>query len=182
MLTLLTGGARSGKSSAAVRLAANAGGPVVFVATAEAGDEEMRERISRHRSARPADWRTIEAPRDIGSALDATVDDAIVIIDCLALWLTNVLDLSDREVLELAEALGADLAARLAPTIVVTNEVGSGIVPDNALARRFRDLLGSVNQIVNDVADQAFLCVAGSALPLTRLDDVALGPNSRPVA
>ena len=155
---------------------------MVFVATAEAGDDEMRERISRHRSARPADWTTIEAPRDIGTALDAAVDDAIVIIDCLALWLTNLLDLSDRKVLELAETLGADLAARAAPTIVVTNEVGSGIVPDNALARRFRDLLGSVNQTMNDVADQAFLCAAGGVLPLGRLGDVSVCASSHTVA
>ncbi|MEQ8842574.1 MAG: bifunctional adenosylcobinamide kinase/adenosylcobinamide-phosphate guanylyltransferase [Acidimicrobiales bacterium] len=169
MLTLLTGGARSGKSSAAVRLATVSGRAVVYVATAEAGDDEMADRISRHQADRPSEWTTIDAPRALAEAVRTVDTQAAVIVDCLALWVTNLLDLADEEIHERAAALAGALRERQADTIVVTNEVGDGIVPDNAVARRFRDVLGTVNQQVRSVSDQAYLCVAGGVIPITDL-------------
>ncbi len=170
MLTLLTGGARSGKSSTAVRVATKTGGPVVYVATAEPGDEEMRSRIARHQAERPAAWTTIEAPRELVAVVGSIDPGSVVIVDCLALWITNLLDHPDDTILDLADELGSALAARTGDTIVVTNEVGGGVVPDNALARRFRDLLGSVNQRVRGASDRAYLCVAGGVVEIADLD------------
>ena len=172
MLTLLTGGARSGKSSTAVRLAEATARPVVFVATAEAGDVEMEDRIARHRAQRSRDWTTIEAPRELAAAVRSAAPDAVVIVDCLGLWVTNLLDLDDEVIVGLAGDLSSSLAARPGDTIVVTNEVGDGIVPDNAMARRFRDLLGTVNQRVRRESDRAFLCVAGGVVEICDLADV----------
>lgn len=168
MLTLLTGGARSGKSRTAVRMAAATGRPVHYVATAEPLDEEMAERIERHRAERPSGWTVHEEPIRVGSVVDGIDTDAVLIVDCLALWVTNQLGRDDGAIVADADALGAGLAARRGPTIVVTNEVGSGIVPAVEISRRFRDVLGSVNQCLAAHADQAYLCVAGRVL---RLDD-----------
>ena len=169
MLTLLTGGARSGKSTAAVQLATSSDATVVYLATAQAGDAEMTDRIARHRADRPATWTTLESPRELAAALASTSAEATVIVDCLALWVTNLLDESDDEILARAGDVADLAAARPGTTIVVTNEVGSGIVPDNPLARRFRDVLGSVNQRFAAVADRSFLCVSGGLLALTPL-------------
>ncbi len=170
MLVFVTGGARSGKSAAAVEAARNSGRPVTFVATATAGDDEMADRIARHRAERPTDWATIEAAIDLGSALVGADPAACVLVDCLSLWVSNLLmaddDLSvaslDRAVDDVLRAC----RARSGPTIVVSNEVGSGIVPDNQLARAYRDLLGRANQRVAREADAAYLTVAGRLLPL----------------
>ena len=169
-LTVLTGGARSGKSAAAVAVAEAAGAPVTFIATAEPGDEEMAERIARHRSQRPSHWVTIEAPHDLIGAVQ-TVDAAdTVIVDCMALWVTNrMLEepcKSDTDISAEAALLARDLAARPGQALVVTNEVGSGVVPPTPLGRDFRDLLGAVNQAIVRAADQAYLLVAGRLLPL----------------
>jgi len=169
MLTLLTGGARSGKSSTAVRLASESAADVAFVATAEAGDDEMAQRIAHHRTERPADWVTIEAPVEVAVAVSGVGTDDTVIVDCLALWVTNLLDRTDEEIEAAAADLAAVLGARRGDTIVVTNEVGSGIVPDNALARRFRDVLGTVNRCVAEASDRAFLCVAGGVVEIQRV-------------
>jgi adenosylcobinamide kinase/adenosylcobinamide-phosphate guanylyltransferase len=179
-LTLLLGGARSGKSALAVRLAAGFDGPVAVVVTGEARDAEMAERIRRHRAGRPGHWRTVEAPRELEAALVAVPEAAFVVVDCLTLWVSNLLEqgLADDRVEELARAAAAVAAARAAPTVAVSNEVGSGIVPATPLARRYRDLLGQVNAVWAGAADQALLLVAGRAVPL--LDPLTvLGADTR---
>ncbi len=166
-LCLLLGGARSGKSALAVRWGRAFDGPVTFIATGQARDDEMRWRIDRHRADRPAAWATIEEPSDVAAAVARTDADALVIVDCLTLWLANVIDhLDDGAVLAAADALGMTAAGRSAPTVIVSNEVGMGIVPIDRATRRYRDLLGGVNATVADHAAQALLLVAGRVLPL----------------
>jgi adenosyl cobinamide kinase/adenosyl cobinamide phosphate guanylyltransferase len=174
-LTVLLGGARSGKSSLAVQLAAGRPAPVVLVVTAEAGDAEMEERIARHRAERPAGWATVEAPVDLAAALAAADPDATVILDCLTLWLSNLRERSEPEILDAARRAAGVAAARPGLTIVVTNEVGSGIVPFDPEVRRWRDLLGTVNAIWVEAADRAALVVAGRALPLLPAEAVLGG-------
>ena len=173
-LTLLLGGARSGKSALAGRLAAGFHGPVTVVATGQARDAEMAERIERHRAERPPSWRTVEAPIELEAALTASPDGGFLIVDCLTLWVSNLMEqgLADRQVEERARAAAAVAAARSGPTVAVSNEVGAGIVPAGALARRYRDLLGQVNAIWAAAADQALLLIAGRAVPL--LDPLAV--------
>lgn len=166
MLTVLVGGARSGKSGLAVDLAGRSGCPVVFVATATPGDEEMADRIARHRAERPEDWTTVEEPLDLVTAFDRADDDACVVVDCLSLWTMNAIDRSDDEVLALVGEQVARARRRTGPTIVVGNEVGSGIVPGDPATRRYRDLLGRVNAAWARAADRAFLVVAGRVVPL----------------
>jgi adenosylcobinamide kinase/adenosylcobinamide-phosphate guanylyltransferase len=157
-LVVYVGGARSGKSRLAVERARDTGAPVVFIATGEAGDDEMAERIERHRAERPVGWQTVEEPLELGRALRDAPADATVLIDCLSLWVANGGG-GD-------EALHAAVA-REALTIAVTNEVGMGIVPDNALARGYRDDLGRVNAAWAAAADEAYFVVAGRTLRLT---------------
>lgn len=165
-LVLLLGGARSGKSALAVRWGRAHDGPVTFVATAEPGDDEMRRRITRHRADRPGTWDTVEEPHHIAGALRAADPRALVIVDCLTLWLANVLDRSDADVLAAAGDFAAAARTRQAPTVVISNEVGWGIVPADPGTRRYRDLLGEVNTLVADGAARTLLLVAGRALPL----------------
>ena len=168
-LTLLLGGARSGKSALAVRLAATSAPRqrVVFIATAEAGDAEMADRIARHRAERPAGWTTVEAPTDADGALRAADPRAFVVIDCLTLWVANLAAQQGcDEVLERARDTAALAARRPGPTVAVSNEVGSGLVPFDPALRAWRDLLGSVNRIWADAAERAALVVAGRALVL----------------
>jgi adenosylcobinamide kinase / adenosylcobinamide-phosphate guanylyltransferase len=168
-LTVLLGGARSGKSALAQRLAGRWDGPVTVVATGQARDAEMAERIARHRAARPAGWETVEEPLELAAALAACGPDTLVVVDCLTLWVSNLLEqgLTDAEVGARAGAAAAVAAGRTAPTVAVSNEVGSGIVPAEPLARRYRDLLGQVNAVWAAAADRALLLVAGRGLPLT---------------
>jgi adenosyl cobinamide kinase/adenosyl cobinamide phosphate guanylyltransferase len=172
-LVLLTGGARSGKSEAAVKLAAAAVGPVVVIATAERGDAEMTQRIELHRRERPSGWTVVEEPLRLAEAIAAVPDGACAIVDCLTVWTANALqELDASAVVESATAAAARAGARPGLTIAVTNEVGLGIVPDNALAREYRDLLGRVNAIFSQAAEQALLLVAGRALALQTLESV----------
>ena len=167
-LTLLTGGARSGKSSLAARLGAAWSGGVTFVATAEALDEEMSQRIARHRASRTASWTTVEEPVEIEAALTAAPSGDLMILDCLTLWVSNLFMRGcDGATIE-DRARGAAFAgsARTAPTLVVTNEVGSGIVPADPSTRAYRDTLGTVNMIFARAARRAFVVVAGRAVPL----------------
>jgi adenosyl cobinamide kinase/adenosyl cobinamide phosphate guanylyltransferase len=173
---VLLGGARSGKSALAVDWGCAHDGPVTFVATGEAGDDEMAARIRRHREGRPSGWTTVEAPIDPTPAVTGAPGDALVIVDCLTLWVANAFgDLDDAAVLARADALGAAAAARPAPTVVVTNEVGTGIVPADPATRRYRDLLGGVNTAVVAHAAAAWLLVAGRALALHAQPDAPHG-------
>lgn len=163
MLTLILGGARSGKSTRALALAT---GRVLFVATAEALDDEMVARIATHRAERPVHWDTLEEPRDIAGALRARGDQYdTVVIDCLTLWVANVMELGGTPA-EWVEPVIAAYRAGRANWVVISNEVGLGIVPDNSLARRYRDALGAVNQLVAAAADRVTLLVAGLAVEL----------------
>ncbi len=181
MLIALTGGARSGKSTAAIAMATSSETPVTFIATAEARDAEMAERIDRHRAERPAGWRTIEAPRDLVGAAGEAAPAETVVIDCLSMWAanrmlegTNADESVDAACVSEITAETRELVARLrgrdGTSIVVTNEVGSGVVPATSLGRAYRDLLGSVNQIVIGAADRACLVVAGRLLELAEPD------------
>lgn len=167
-LVLLLGGARSGKSALAVELARRSDRDVVFVATAEAGDDEMRVRIARHRAERPEHWKTVETPTDVGGALEAAAVDDCLVIDCLSLWVANLLEsgASAAEIEACAAANATAAAARAGPTIAVTNEVGLGIVPPTPLGRCYRDLMGRVNTVWARAADDALFVVAGRVLPL----------------
>jgi len=175
-LVLLTGGARSGKSALALRLASEQGAPVVFLATAQARDEEMEARIARHRDERHGFWRTIEEPLRLREAIEEADGGHCLIVDCLTLWTANALERFGAEDAEVrAAAAAASAAARTGATIVVTNEVGLGLVPDSPLGRSYRDLLGRVNAIWAEAADRAFLLVAGRALALESTDSLAEG-------
>ncbi len=167
-LTVLLGGARSGKSALAVRRADALGTPVVFVATAEALDDEMTARVQRHRAERPAGWSTIEAPVDLAAALRQVPADACAVVDCLSLWVANLVQLGrDEDDLVGPAREAAELAAgRPGPTIAVSNEVGMGVVPEYELGRRYRDALGRVNAIWAEQAAEAHLVVAGRSLAL----------------
>jgi adenosyl cobinamide kinase/adenosyl cobinamide phosphate guanylyltransferase len=154
-LTFVLGGARSGKSAHAEGLIAALPAPWRYIATAQAFDDEMRARIAEHRARRDERWRTVEAPLDLPAALD-TPDP--VLVDCLTLWLTNLM-LADRRP-NWPALLGA-IDARRAPTVIVSNEVGLGIVPDNALARAFRDEAGRLHQLLAARADRVVFMVAG---------------------
>jgi adenosyl cobinamide kinase/adenosyl cobinamide phosphate guanylyltransferase len=160
-LVVFVGGARSGKSRLALERAV---APVVFIATGEALDDEMAERIERHRGERPAEWQTVEEPVELERALAEVPAGATAIVDCLSLWVANVFEAQPVE--ELAVRAARTAGEREGLTIAVTNEVGLGIVPDNALARTYRDALGRVNAIWAGAADEAYLVVAGRTLRL----------------
>jgi adenosyl cobinamide kinase/adenosyl cobinamide phosphate guanylyltransferase len=167
-LVLLVGGARSGKSRLAVRLAAETAAPVVFVATGEAGDEEMADRIARHRAERPAGWTTVETPTGLREAIEAAPAGATVVVDCLSFWVANVFEGRPASEVE-DEAREAAALAAGRTTIAVTNEVGLGVVPATPLGRAYRDALGRVNAIWAEAADEAYLVVAGRVLRLAEL-------------
>lgn len=162
-LSLVVGGARSGKSALAERLVRAAGQPLTYIATAEAWDDEMAARIARHRDDRGAGWTTVEAPRDLAGALKAAA--GAVLVDCATLWLTNVM-LGGSDVGAEVAGLLAALAAHPGPVVVVSNEVGWGIVPENALARAFRDEQGRLNQRIAGAADLVLGVMAGLPMVL----------------
>lgn len=182
MLTVLTGGARSGKSRLAIDLAERADGtdpadrPVVFVATCPRieGDDDLDRRIADHRAERPGHWVTVEAEHDLAGAIAGAEAEATVVIDCLTLWVSNLLFRGDDEAAILtmsAEALAA-IAGRPGRTVAVTNEVGLGIVPADQLSRSYRDSLGRVNQAWVAAADRALFLVAGRAIALHDPDEL----------
>lgn len=161
-LTLVLGGARSGKSRYAEGLIMAAGGGT-YLATAQALDDEMRARIEEHRARRAYAWITLEEPLDLAGALARADAARPVLVDCLTLWLSNLM-LAERDIDSAGDAVVAALNARTAPVVAVSNEVGLGIVPGNALARAFRDAQGTLNQRIALIADRVVLMVAG--LPL----------------
>lgn len=167
-LSVLLGGARSGKSTLALEQGLAYDGPVCFIATATAGDREMAERIARHRTERPEQWDTVEEPLELDGALARAPRDALVIVDCLTLWVNNQLDTgtNNETIAEHASRAARRACARDAPVIAVSNEVGMGIVPGDPVTRRFRDLHGRVNAIWVAQAAQASLVVAGALLAL----------------
>ena len=162
MLTFVLGGARSGKSRYAEALVTANSGPWTYIATAQAFDAEMQARIAQHRDERLPGWHTVEAPVEMPAAL-GRAGAAPVLVDCLTLWLSNLM-LGDMDLPGAVAALMTALDGRTAPTVLVSNEVGLGIVPDNALARAFRDEAGRLHQQVAARADRVVLVVAG--LPL----------------
>lgn len=162
----ILGGARSGKSAFAQRLGVESRRPVTFVATATPEDAEMAARIQRHRRDRPAAWTTVEVPLELGAAIAALPREDFVIVDCLTLWASNALGAgcTPDQIRAAAEVVAGELAGR--DGVAVSNEVGLGIVPANALGRTFRDVLGGVNACFAAHADRAVLMVAGRALEL----------------
>ena len=171
MLTVLLGGARSGKSSLAVEIARRTGGAVTYLATSPriAGDADLDDRIARHIAERPAGWTTIEEELDLAGSIAKAPDHDVLIIDCLTTWLGNHLHHGSGE-WDVSAATDAALAAvrlRAGDTIVISNEVGLGIVPADAMTRSYRDMLGRLNQRWAAAAETALLLVAGRAIPLT---------------
>lgn len=168
-VVLVTGGARSGKSRFAQELVEGWGQRILYIATAEALDEEMEERIQRHRSDRGDRWSTLEEPLDLKRALSGADGHEGVLLDCLTLWASNLLGRYGEDEDALQAEIGRfleGLAAFPGRLCVVTNEVGLGVVPDNALARRFRDLAGRINQEVARLSDEVYLVTVGFPLRL----------------
>lgn len=176
---LVIGGARSGKTRHALKLAESVAAercaPVIYVATAEPGDAEMAERIARHRAERPPTWRTIEAPRALAEALTRVATDTVIVIDCLTLWLSNALlqDFNEARPSDELPCWIAECDALLrflrefsGVAVMVSNEVGSGIVPVSALARRFQDEQGRLNQALAALCERVTWVVAGIAVPI----------------
>ena len=167
-LTLITGGARSGKSALAERLTRQSGESCFYIATAEAHDAEMASRIAAHQSRRGPEWTTVNAPLDLVGALRDT-DSAPRLVDCLTLWLSNHL-LADHDLSVETRQLVRCLSTQKHPVVLVTNEVGSGIVPENALARQFRDAAGWLNQEIAAAAQEVYLSVSGCPLRIKPSD------------
>ncbi|GAM09640.1 bifunctional adenosylcobalamin biosynthesis protein CobP [Geobacter sp. OR-1] len=166
---LVTGGARSGKSRLAEQLAERFGSPLGYIATAAAGDGEMAARIARHQQRRGPDWQTLEEPLDLCGVI--TGHDGYfraMLVDCITLWLTNLLLQHNSPEPALAEVrrLTSVFAALQSPLVLVSSEVGMGIVPENALARSFRDLAGEANQLIAAAADEVYTAIAGIPLKL----------------
>ena len=157
---LITGGARSGKSTRAEARALAFAGKPVYIATAEGFDHEMRERIARHRDRRGNEWIEHETPLELVAALNATDGGGARLVDCLTIWLSNLMH-EGRDWAKEATGLAEALKAQQSPVVLVTNEVGCGIVPDNALAREFRDAAGLLNQMIARAADEVEFVVAG---------------------
>ncbi len=158
---LILGGARSGKSTFAERKCIELGGERIYLATAEALDDEMRQRIAQHRGRRGGDWKTVEAPIDLLNQLEAYAHaGSTVLVDCVTLWLSNLMG-RDMDPQVAIDRLAAGLHALKGNVVLVSNEVGLGIVPDNALARAFRDVAGLANQRLAAAADEVYFVVAG---------------------
>lgn len=159
-MVLVLGGASSGKSAHAESLVMATGKPRIYLATAQAFDAEMKQKIAAHRSQRGPDWTTVECPLDLAAALANCTGDQVVLLDCATLWLTNIL-LAERDVPHEEDNLLRALGNCRAPVVVVSNEVGHGIVPDNALSRQFRTAQGRLNQKLAAAADRVVFVTAG---------------------
>lgn len=164
-LTLVLGGARSGKSVRAQALAEASGDARIYVATAQALDDEMRDRIARHRAERGVGWSTVEAPLEVAEAVAAAPDGAVVLLDCLTLWLSNLMH-HGRDAEAETKALEAACAARRGPVVMVSNELGLGLVPETPLGRAFRDAQGRLNQAMAARAARVEFVAAGLPLVL----------------
>ncbi|HKB92789.1 MAG TPA: bifunctional adenosylcobinamide kinase/adenosylcobinamide-phosphate guanylyltransferase [Gaiellaceae bacterium] len=172
-LVFLLGGARSGKSALALRLARAQPAPVVWLATAEAGDAEMAARIARHRNERPEAWVTVEEPLRLREALERIEPAHCLIVDCLTLWTANALERLGAAATATEAAAAAQMAAaRTGMTVAISNEVGLGLVPASELGRTYRDVLGRVNALWAGAAEYSYLVIAGRALPLVDVDSL----------
>ncbi len=160
---LITGGARSGKSRIAEDWTLKLGAAPIYIATAEAHDAEMARRIADHQARRGPEWQTVQEPLDLTGALVATDGSGPRLVDCLTLWLSNLMH-AERDWHDEALGLAETIRSQTAPVILVTNEVGGGIVPENALARRFRDAAGAMNQVIAEAVDDVYLAVSGYPL------------------
>lgn len=160
---LITGGARSGKSALAEAQVLALGPRAIYIATAEVRDDEMAARVAAHRARRGVEWQTVAAPLNLVQGLRDSDGQGPRLVDCLTLWLTNLI-LADHDWRAAGRALVAELAVQADPVVIVTNEVGAGIVPENALARSFRDAAGELNQWVAAAADEVYMAVAGLSL------------------
>jgi len=159
-LTFILGGARSGKSNFALKLAD--GKVVAFIATALPLDDEMKKRIEKHKKERPSHWKTIEVPEDIIQAIKEVKDEDCIIIDCLTLWISDLIEkYSDEYIFKRAEEIAYYARSIDKEVIVISNEVGLGIVPEYPLARRYRDILGRVNQIFTNLAQKVYFMISG---------------------
>ncbi|MCL1593466.1 MAG: bifunctional adenosylcobinamide kinase/adenosylcobinamide-phosphate guanylyltransferase [Actinomycetia bacterium] len=167
-LTVVVGGARSGKSTYAISRSDAVGGERVFLATAEARDDEMASRIARHKMERASEWQTIEEPIDLARVVSAIDDTTTVLVDCLTLWVSNMIEAghSDTSILSTIERIRELLLARTGEAFVVSNEVGSGIVPFEPDVRRYRDVLGEVNALIASDPAECVLMIAGRPLHL----------------
>lgn len=171
-MIFLTGGARSGKSALASRIVADSRTARLIV-TSRADDEEMRARIRRHQEDRPLSWVTIEEPIDVIEAVRSGSPDEAVILDCVTIWVSNLMvEHDDDHILEMVRTVASELTLRSARSVVVSNEVGSGVVPMNEVGRRFRDLHGFANQEFSTRAESAYLVVAGRPIVLGDIADV----------
>ncbi|MFH2137369.1 MAG: bifunctional adenosylcobinamide kinase/adenosylcobinamide-phosphate guanylyltransferase [Candidatus Omnitrophota bacterium] len=160
---LVTGSVRSGKSSYAVNLAKATKAKVSFLATCQPQDAEMKKRVKKHKNSRPKSWKTIEEPIEISKVISKLKINEVLIIDCLTLWISNLLlsGLTEKEILKNIKEFVTVLKESKASIIIVSNEVGWGIVPDNKLARIFRDIIGTAHQIIAKVSDEVYLMIAG---------------------
>lgn len=165
-LVFITGGARSGKSKFALKEASRILGNKAYIATAEAIDEEMRERIEKHKKQRGNIWDTYEEPIKIVDVIKDIEDQySVIVIDCLTLWLSNLF-LNNKNVEKEIESLYSSLSAVHCPLFIVSNEVGTGIVPENEMARKFRDMAGFLNQNIAEIADEVYMMIAGIPLKI----------------
>lgn len=160
---LITGGARSGKSAVAERMTTDLGPAPIYIATSEVRDAEMAARVAAHLDRRGTDWTTIEEPLDVVGALRRSDGAGPRLLDCLTLWLSNLM-LGGHDWKSVAHGLAAALPDMASPVVIVTNEVGAGIVPENRLAREFRDAAGEMNQVIAAASDDVYLAVAGQTL------------------
>jgi adenosylcobinamide kinase/adenosylcobinamide-phosphate guanylyltransferase len=193
-LILVIGGARSGKSAFAQQLAQQKAEKVLFIATAEAKDSEMVERVRHHRRRRPDHWHTVEEPLKLARAIDGADSYEVIIVDCLTLWVSNLLQASEAQKMAALEATVLDATRELlrayeqggATLILVSNEVGMGLVPPYPMGRTYRDVLGKVNQLLAAQASQVYLMMAGlavellslGAIPVREIDGLAPSPDS----
>ncbi len=164
-IIFITGGARNGKSQYAVKLVERMAKDTLFLATCIPRDEEMRKRVKEHKEARPVGWKTIEEERDLIPILKKA-DNEVVIIDCLTLLISNLLLEKEQDIEDEIEGIAHCIRQARYTAIMVSNEVGSGIVPDNELARRFRDITGWANQLIVQYAEEVYLMVAGMPIKI----------------
>lgn len=162
---LVTGGARSGKSSFAEKRTKQLGSSLMYIATSEIIDSEMEKRVAEHQARRGSEWQTLHAPLKLTEALSEIDGKGPCLVDCLTIWLNNLIFHNEDTIVATKELIKV-LEQRSDPVVLVTNEVGSGIVPENALARRFRDEAGRMNQIISQVADEVYLSVSGIPLQI----------------